>query len=51
MQVRDKHCAVSLRDEVKALADKEGKTSVVVLCEKNRPRFWLLVRSDDFCKL
>lgn len=38
-------------DEVKALADKEGKTPVVVLCEKNRPGFWIMVRSEDFLKL
>lgn len=40
VKLREKHSAVSLWDEVKALADREGKVPVVVLCEKNRPGFW-----------
>lgn len=50
-KLRRKHTAVSLWDETKALAGKEGKTPVVVLCEKNRPGFWILVHSDDLVKL
>jgi hypothetical protein len=50
-KLREKHSAVSLWDEVKALADREGKTPVVVLCEKNRPGFWVLVHSEDLSKL
>jgi hypothetical protein len=30
------------------LADKEKKTPVIALCEKNRPGFWIMVHSDDF---
>ena len=50
-KLRKKHTVVSLWDEVKALAGKEGKTPVVVLCEKNRPGFWIMVHSEDFLKL
>jgi hypothetical protein len=31
-KLREKHSAISLWDEVKALADKEGKTPVGCLC-------------------
>jgi len=48
---RAKHSAVSLWDETKKLADKEGKTPVVCLCEKGRPGFWIVCHSDDLCKL
>lgn len=48
---RKKHSAVSLWDETKKLADKEKKTPVVCLCEKNRPGFWIMVHSDDLVKL
>ena len=50
-KLRKKHTVVTLWDETKALADKEGKTPVVVLCEKNPPRFWIMVHSLDFLKL
>ncbi len=50
-KLREKHLAIPLWDEVEALADKEGKTPVVCLCEKNRPGFWIMVKSDDFLKL
>ena len=48
---RKKHSAVSLWDETKVLADREGKTPVVVLAEKGRPGFWILCHSDDFVKI
>jgi len=48
---RKKHTAVSLWDDTKGKADKEKKTPVVCLCEKGRPGFWILVKSDDFLKL
>ena len=51
VKLRKKHTAVSLWDEVKALAEKEGKTPVVCLCEKNRAGFWILVHSEDFTKI
>ena len=43
--------AVSLWGKVKGLADKEGKTPVVVLAEKNCPGFWMMVHSEDFSRL
>ena len=50
-KLRKKHTAVSLWDEVKTLAEREGKTPVVVLAEKNRPGFWILVHNEDFSKV
>lgn len=50
-KLRAKHTAVALWDDTKGKADKEGKTPVVVLAEKHRPGFWLLVHSDDLAKL
>ena len=50
-KLRKKHTVISLWDETKALADKEGKTPVIALCEKGRPGFWIMVRSEDFLKL
>ena len=38
-------------DDTKVLADKENKTPVITLCEKNRPGFWIMVHSDDFSKV
>ena len=48
---RVKHSAVTLWDDTKKKAVKEGKTPVVCLSEKNRPGFWIVVHSDDFLKL
>jgi len=48
---RKKHTVISLWDQTKKLADKEKKTPVVCLSEKNRPGFWILVHSDDLLKL
>ena len=50
-KLRAKHSAVKLWDETKVLADKEKKTPVIALCEKNRPGFWIMVHSDDFEKV
>ena len=47
-KLRAKHSAVKLWDDTKVLADKEKKTPVIALCEKNRPGFWIMVHSDDF---
>ena len=48
---RQKHAVVTLWDTVKTRAEKEGKTPVVCLSEKNRPGFWIMVHSDDLVKL
>ena len=44
---RVKHSVVTLWDNTKRRADKEGKVPVVCLSEKNRPGFWIVVHSDD----
>ena len=31
--------------------NKEKKTPVIALCEKNRPGFWIMVHSDDFSEV
>jgi hypothetical protein len=48
---RQKHSVVTLWDSVKKRAQKEGKTPVVCLSEKNRPGFWIVVHSDDLTEL
>jgi hypothetical protein len=48
---RKKHSAVTLWDDTKKLAVKEGKTPVVCLAEKGRPGFWILVHCNDLVKL
>lgn len=50
-KLRQKHSAVTLWDDTKEMADKEDKTPVVVLCEKNRKGFWIMVHSDDLAKI
>lgn len=50
-KLRKKHSAVALWDEVKALADMEGKTPVVCLCEKGRPGFWIMVHRENFLEI
>ena len=47
-KLRAKHSAVKLWDDTKILSDKEKKTPVIALCEKNRPGFWIMLHSDDF---
>lgn len=47
VKLRKKHSVVTLWDETKVLADKEGKTPVICLAEKNRKGFWIMVHSDD----
>lgn len=47
VKMRAKHAAVTLWDDTKAKATKEGKVPVVALQEKGRPGFWVLVHSDD----
>ena len=50
-KLKKKHSVVSLWDETKILAKKEGKTPVIALCEKQRPGFWIMVHSNDLGKL
>ena len=50
-KLRAKHTAVSLWDDTAKLAKDEGKTPVIALCEKNRPRSRLMVHSDDLKKI
>ena len=47
-KLRAKHSAITLWDETKKLAAKEGKIPVVTLAEKGRPGFWVLVHSSAF---
>lgn len=47
-KLRSKHSVVTLWDETKRLASKEGKIPVVTLAEKGRPGFWVLIHSSDF---
>ena len=50
-KLKKKHTVVTLWDETKKLADKEGKIPIVALCEKERPGFWIMVHSNDFRKI
>ncbi len=47
-KLRAKHAVISLWDETKELAKKEGKVPVVTLAEKGRPGFWIMVHAADF---
>lgn len=51
VKYRAKHSAVQLWDKTRELAELEGKTPIVALKEKGRKGFWLLIHSDDFCKV
>jgi len=44
---RKHHAVVRWWDQVSELARREGKVPVVTLTEYGRPRFWILVRSED----
>jgi len=48
---RESHAVIKLWDKTKELAEKEEKTPIVVLCEKGRPGFWLLIKEEDFSKI
>jgi len=50
-KLKKKHSVISLWDETKGLAKKEGKIPVIALCEKERPGFWIMLHSSDFDKL
>ena len=50
-KLRAKHSVVSLWDDTAKIAKTEEKTPVVVLCEKNRPGFWVMVHSSDLKQL
>lgn len=47
VKYRKRHAVVALWDETKALADREKKIPVVVLKERGRPGFWLLVKAEN----
>jgi len=46
VQTEEEAFTGSIWDEVKALGDKEEKVPVVILCEKNRPGFWITGRGS-----
>ena len=48
---QDCHLIGRNAEETKKLADKEKKTPVIALCEKERPGFWIMVHSSDLYKL
>jgi hypothetical protein len=48
---RKRFAVIRLWDETHKLAQRESKTPVICLSEKNRPGFWILVHSDDLVKL
>lgn len=48
---RKSHSAVTLWRDTRESARKERKTPVVVLCERSKPGFWVLVHSDDLQKV
>lgn len=48
---RKSHSAVTLWRETRVAARKEKKTPVVVLCERSKPGFWVLVHSSDLQKV
>ena len=50
-KAKKKHTAVSLWDDTAGKAKVEGKTPVVVLCEKGRTGFWVMVHSDDLSRV
>ena len=50
-KLRAKHAVISLWDETAKIAKTEEKIPVVVLCEKNRPGFWIMVHSNDLKEL
>jgi len=50
-KLRAKHSVISLWDDTAKIAKTEEKTPVVVLCEKNRPGFWVMVHSSDLKEL
>ena len=50
-KLREKHSVVTLWDQTKKFADIERKIPVVVLAEKNRPGFWLVVHSTHLTQV
>lgn len=47
IKLRAKHSAVQLWDKTKQLADQENKLPGVMLCEKGRPGYWLVIKDTD----
>jgi len=48
---KKKHAVISLWDKTSELAKKENKTPVVVLCQKFRNGFWIIVKDTDLNKI
>ncbi len=48
---KKKHSVLTLYDETKVLADAEGKTPVIALCQKNRKGFWIVAHASDLEKI
>lgn len=44
---RKRHAVISLWDETKKLAEKEGKTPVIALTQHGRHGFWIMCHCDD----
>lgn len=51
VKMRVKHSVVTLWDDTKRKAKKEGKIPVVCLKEKGREGAWLVVHSNDLDKI
>ena len=48
---RKKHSVITLYDETKAKAAKEGKIAVIALTVNGRPGVWLMCKAKDFKKV
>ena len=48
---KKKHAVISVWDNTAKLAKKENKTPVVVLCQKHRKGFWIVVKDTDLDKI
>jgi|TARA_R100001082_G_C4358714_1_gene158233 hypothetical protein len=44
---KKKHSVISLWDQTNKLAKEEDKTTVITLCQKHRPGFWIVCHEDD----
>ena len=48
---KKKHSVISLWDKTSKLAQDEGKIPIVVLCQKYRKGFWVVIKDDDLDKI
>ena len=48
---KKKHSVLTLYDDTKKMADVEGKTPVIALCQKHRKGFWIVVHANDLEKI